>query len=690
MDSSIVSPRRRHTRLRIGAIASASLLLALGATPAAGAVLDPAPATVAGIDDDQDPAERPFTMELADRGIATGSTTTATFSLANETADDFAAGTISISVGDPIGADAVDTWLSGGAASGLEEVDEINAPDVVSGATQSVSATLPLADMPQGVYPVEATYDAGTEPEADRAALVVAGDERGSVSLVVPITGPVTTRGLYASDALAILTSPDGLLTAQLDAVDGTPAILAVDPSIPASIRALGDAAPTSATDWLERLTSLDNDRFALQFADADVTPQIAAGLDAPLAQTHLGAFLDDSAADDDPSLHSLTRIGPSANSTIFWPAPGSAGADTVEALVGDGSARVMVPSSSTTDGSARLGGQVLAYDDALSDALLDAAREMDPDARERALAAATVRVWAAAAERDEPLLLALDRMGSDELATNDDGAIVADTQLPLSASGLIDAVAATTDGAVAEFAHLDDVLSVDGGAVELTETAADAGRVDAVATYLATEPALDHIATALENPDLFTGQVRSELHRILAVTWASNTEGWQQTADDFASLNDDRAVAIDLQDQQPVQLLSAEAPMPVWIRNDLPFTAIVTVVAIPDDPRLSIERRTEVIAQPDSVTRTTIPIEARVGSGDVTVHYTLEARSGDKIGPTRDLHVTVRADWERIGIGILVVVVVGLFGLGIYRQVRRRRRESVAHSDDGIQETDA
>ena len=303
---------------------------------------------------------------------------------------------------------------------------------------------------------------------------------------------------------------------------------------------------------------------------------------------------------------------------------------------------------------------------------------------------AATVRVWAAAAERDEPLLLALDRMGSDELATNDDGAIVADTQLPLSASGLIDAVAATTDGAVAEFAHLDDVLSVDGGAVELTETAADAGRVDAVATYLATEPALDHIATALENPDLFTGQVRSELHRILAVTWASNTEGWQQTADDFASLNDDRAVAIDLQDQQPVQLLSAEAPMPVWIRNDLPFTAIVTVVAIPDDPRLSIERRTEVIAQPDSVTRTTIPIEARVGSGDVTVHYTLEARSGDKIGPTRDLHVTVRADWERIGIGILVVVVVALFGLGIYRQVRRRRRESVAHSDDGIQETDA
>src|SRR5699024_641736 len=136
------------------------------------------------------------------------------------------------------------------------------------------------------------------------------------------------------------------------------------------------------------------NDRFALQFADADVSPQLAAGLEAPLAPTHLGAFLDDSAAEDDPSLHSLTRIGPSASTTIYWPAPGSASSGTVEALVGGGSGRVLVPSSSTADGAARLGDDVLAYDEPLSDTILDAARTSDPAARERALTAATVRVW--------------------------------------------------------------------------------------------------------------------------------------------------------------------------------------------------------------------------------------------------------------------------------------------------------
>jgi hypothetical protein len=82
------------------------------------------------------------------------------------------------------------------------------------------------------------------------------------------------------------------------------------------------------------------------------------------------------------------------------------------------------------------------------------------------------------------------------------------------------------------------------------------------------------------------------------------------------------------------------------------------------------------VTAQADSVTRAKIDVKARVGSGDVTVHYTLESAPGTQIGPTRDAPVTVRASWERVGLGVLGTIIVLFLGIGGVRQVRRRRRD--------------
>ena len=376
----------------------------------------------------------------------------------------------------------------------------------------------------------------------------------------------------------------------------------------------------------------------------------------------------------------------------MFWPSPGSASDKTVSALVTDAAASVLVPASTTTNGSAALGEDALAYDDALSHALLDAARLGDAAERERALTVATAEIWLAASQSDQPLLLALDRMGSDDLTTDDAGTEIVDGELDLSAEGLNDAIAAALTSPALSPVGLDEVLSAGSGHVGVTATNEDTAREQAVLDYLTAEPGLEHISTALTTPDHFLGQVRAELQRLLSVSWASNPDGWLTRAENFVELNADRAVAIDIQQiQQPVQLLSAEAPMPVWIRNDLPYEAKVTVIAVPDDPRLSIDRRTEIVANPDSITRATIPIEARVGSGDVTVHYTLQSATGERIGPTRDVAVTVRADWERIAVIALAVIVAALIGFGLYRQIRRRRRENEsAHSDSGIREEGA
>ncbi|WP_110587933.1 DUF6049 family protein [Microbacterium suaedae] len=693
MESSTAPPLRGRARRAVALASATAALVAWGAlAPSASAAAAPtvAPATVASIDDAED-VDSPLTMVLDSGGVTTDSSLGLTLSVANTSSEEITSSSVTVSIGDPLtDAAAIDRWLDGSSSLAGEEIASFPTEPLPAGASQSLSESLSLDDMPSGVYPIGAEFDAADTPTESRSIVIVPGETTPSVALVVPITGPVWSGGVYPSGALATLTGDDGLLTAQLDAVEGTDAILAVDPAIPAAIRALGDAAPADARAWLERLLGLANDRFALQFADADVSPQIRAGLDAPLPPTGLDAYLD--GTEESASLDALLTVDPTTSDDLIWPAPGSADGDVVTALAGDTDARVLVPASSTVDGDTHLGDDVLAYADALSAQLLDAAREGDAVARAQALTAATAEIWLAASEADGPLLLALDRMGSDALTTDAEGATIVDAELSLSSEGLADAVDAAMATPAVTSTSLDGVLSAADGSVSLIDVDADPERRGAVEAYLEDQPALTHISKALESPEVFTGQVRAEILRVLSVGWVTNPQGFAEQSERLSALNDDRAVAIDIQQPAPVQLLSPEAPMPVWIRNDLPYPAHVTIVATPDDPRLSIDRHTEVIAQPDSTTRVSIPIEARVGSGEVTVHYELHARSGELIGPVRAMDVTVRADWERIGIGIFIVLVAGLFGFGIVRQVRRRRRDradAAKDSTDGMREDD-
>ena len=112
-----------------------------------------------------------------------------------------------------------------------------------------------------------------------------------TVSVVVPITAPETDGVLLDAETLVVATSPSGTLTRDLDAVLATSATIALDPRIPVSIRALGTAAPESATEWLTRLEAAPNDVFLLAYADADLSAlaradalEVAANLDVAFA----------------------------------------------------------------------------------------------------------------------------------------------------------------------------------------------------------------------------------------------------------------------------------------------------------------------------------------------------------------------------------------------------------------------
>lgn len=616
---------------------------------------------------------------------------------------------VALSIGTtPLGDDgALDRWLGGDATGQAMQQVAIGSVDATaSGAQTSTTLSVPPTDAAltgrgAGVYPVLVTAGSLTAPSV---VVVPADGPATPVALIVPITAAPMTRGLLTGNELAELTAVDGALSAQLDAVDGTTATLAVDPAIPAAIRVLGSAAPPTAVAWLQRLIALPNNRFALQFGDSDVAAQLQAGLPGPLAPTSLLSYMSEadyaqpapassaaSSPDPDPSsspgqpgfpsLSTLLDIG-SATPNIFWPATGSAGPETVTALgalgTADAPARVLVASTSVQGSRpvapASVGGvSAPVYDAEVSRALAAAAGQNDATRRGSALAAAQgYLAIARASAGDQPLLAVLDR-GTDRSRVS----LRATLGLLATAPGL----SATT---------LADVTSRPATEVSLAAPAVDSTRVAEVGDLLADEQSVDRFATILDQPELLTGRERAELLQVVSVSWtgdaarkavADHRAGTQTTLDSVGILSSD------------FRLVSSSAPLRPWVRNDLPWPVTVVLAVRPNDARLRVQDRTTIEAQAAANTRVEVPVEARIANGEVSVDLQLYSPTDQPVGSPQRVDVEVRAEWESIGLIVIVVLVVGFLGLGVVRTIARRRRvraeEQSASIPDAITPTD-
>jgi hypothetical protein len=141
----------------------------------------------------------------------------------------------------------------------------------------------------------------------------------------------------------------------------------------------------------------------------------------------------------------------------------------------------------------------------------------------------------------------------------------------------------------------------------------------------------------------------------------------------------------------ETIQQLSPSASIPVFVRNELPYPVNLVLYARPDDVRLAVQEATVIEgAQALANTRVEIPVEAQIGSGDVTIALQLRSRTSQPIGSPQFLDVTVRADWERIGIGVLGVLVSSLLVVGIVRTVLRRRRARRVDAEAPVDEVEA
>lgn len=650
--------------------------------------------------------------------VAPGTSTSAVVTIDNGTETELSAGRVEIELGStPLPtAEAVSDWLDDGETEGAfvslgDEASKTADPDGIATTTVFVPQETIEALAP-GVYPLRAALSGARTGDTDgerattwdttaTSVLVVSAPTASPVGVLVPITATPAGGALLTADELTTLTAPEGALTAQLDGVSGTTAVLAIDPAILASIRALGTAAPESAREWLTRLDELPNARFALQFGDADLTVQAQTGLAAPLAPLPFTALLDP--ADFPPQ--SATTEPPSAPGSAS-PTPGSTNApalpdDATLTEVDGALPRVVWPeqdltqadvtafagylgqSTTTVVSSATLGGPTAAHataggldllvtDAATSAALSGAAGAADPVVRQRLLAEASAQLFLAqGATGGAPLLIGLDR---DETRTAD---------------ALRDAISAADSIGF----ELSTVRATAPVAVALPEAAATSRSTDLV-NLLTDEQSLTAFSTILSEPGVLLSPERMRILRTIAVG-SPDAEFAEKVAAHRARTTTTLS-SVSIPPSSTIQLLTANADLPIAVRNDLPWPVTVRLSASPSDPRLEVKPVIETVVQPQSSTRVKVPVSARVGSGELDLRLSLSSPTGVPIQSEQSVRVAVRAEWETIGLVVFGGLAVLLIALGVVRTVRRKRREAVeaqaveAAVDELIEEKEA
>lgn len=506
-----------------------------------------------------------------------------------------------------------------------------------------------------------------------------------AVAVVVPITARSGGDGLLDAAELELQTSPAGVLSRELDAALATPATIALDPMILASIRVLGSTAPDSALAWVDRLAAAPNPVFLLSYADADLSAFARAGaldLAQPLgfdfaladgafdpAPTSTPTATPDptpspTPADGEPLPHPTTGellAWPDALGPIAWPSEGSAAGGDIARYQAAGYSAVLLSSGNVSETSGALadisGMRVVVADSAASELLREASSSLDPVTR-----TATVdRLRAAldglgAAHPGRSVVLTLGRT-DDESTVGLDDALTA-----LSASGSVDLVG------------LSDVLAGSAEAASVVDGTPSTA-VERAAAFASTERAESLFSSILADPLALTAPRRLALLDLFAVASTADA-AWADRADEFQDESDAILGAVTISDPGSVLVTSSSTTLPVRIENRLDFPVTVRVDAQPQRPLLRVESPAEVTIEPGS--SKTVRLEAQaITNGRVVVNVTISSPvNGVQIGAAQHIPVDLQAQWETVGL-IVGIVVVLVFALGIVRNVVVRRRRA-------------
>jgi hypothetical protein len=209
--------------------------------------------------------------------------------------------------------------------------------------------------------------------------------------------------------------------------------------------------------------------------------------------------------------------------------------------------------------------------------------------------------------------------------------------------------------------------------------------RLSQVSDLLEAAARVESFSAVLTDPELLSGKRRNDLLALLAVTWRGDDTGWADAVSTSVETAATTLSSVTIETSGNVLQLSHDSSIPIYVRNDLPWPVSVEIQASTSNAVLDID---EGSIEPTAIDarsqgRVLIPVKARVGNGETSLRLMVTATDGTPIGVPTSIVTSVRADWETVGtlsFGILLVVV---FGLGILRNIRRRRRGDVVEEEE-------
>ncbi|MEP6480623.1 MAG: DUF6049 family protein [Rhodoglobus sp.] len=525
------------------------------------------------------------------------------------------------------------------------------------------------------------------------AAANADADSPVKVAIIVPLVVPHSDTGLLTADDLVQYTSPLGLLTRQLDAVIDRPVALAIDPMIIVSIRALGAAAPLTATDWLDRLAAASNQTFALAYSDTDLTLATQAGapiIPAPQSfdfALDAANFAPASAATATPAptappTTSTPPAWPSTQTLLDWPYSLSGiawpGEDTVvtkdlKPLAASGYTTAILSSSNVNreagaGASVKVGDEgVLVSDAPVSVALRSAARAVSDDEWNSAMVVLRAAIQAAGASQPA---------GATVLGTFD-------REVPFTGGRLSETVSALATTSDVLDVPISSVIAGPATKATISEKPQPDDRVLLATRVLAAERSEQLFASVAKSPLAVTAPRRLEVLSLFGNQWQSNLVAWPAAAEDFLAASKDLTSSVSVVAGSRINLLADRATLPIAVTNKLDQAVTVYITIEPDTALLAVESSAiKLVIEPNSQGKGQVPVQA-ISNGRVGITISLASASGVAIGSPTRASINVQAGWETPVVVVLAALVVGTFAAGIVRVIFRRRRESARGNDE-------
>ncbi len=198
---------------------------------------------------------------------------------------------------------------------------------------------------------------------------------------------------------------------------------------------------------------------------------------------------------------------------------------------------------------------------------------------------------------------------------------------------------------------------------------------------------AVNKFAGIAQDSQALTAPFEAGLAALTSNAWHQDSSDHAATVTSFGQAARDLQGSITVATGSDINLISTGSEIPITVQNGLDQDVNVQIRLRPNDSRLQAKSVVPLSIAAGSSQTARVPVSA-VGSGNVVVQVEILDEDGKFAANSGEFNVRVRADWENVGTGVVLALLVLLLGGGIWRTVRRgrsKRREAALDTEEAL-----